>query len=159
MHGRRRGRRGAAALAAAAVVGVVGVGGALPAQAAQGFSLDTPQRGIGDGSTHARGSLTFTSARAFTISSTVWDSCPGDSRGAYLTYRVVFTDGSTIGAYSKDAFNADVDGCDNGRISKTVTRTYEKRVRTVELWLFESDGVDRGAYQWDRSTVKDNPRT
>lgn len=146
-------------MTAAGAVAVGSAAMALPAEAAQGFALDTVQRGINDGSTHARGSLTFGSARTFTITSTVWDSCPGDGRGAYLTYRVVFTDGSTIGAYTKDAFNSDLNGCDNGRNTKTVTRTYEKRVKNVELWLFESDGVDRGAHQWDHSTVKDNPKT
>jgi hypothetical protein len=130
---------------------------ALPAQAAQSFSLDTPQRSINDGSTHGTGSITFVNRYEFKISSTVWDSCPPDGDGAYLTLNVEFMDGSGYGYPAADAFNRDSNGCDNGRISNTVTRSFAKRVKRVQIVLREADnGITS---EDDHSTWKDNPYT
>lgn len=151
-----RAARTAAATAGAAVL--VTAAATIPAQAAQGFSLDTPQSNIHDGSTHARGSISYTGQRSFRISSTVWDSCPGDGRGAYLSYYVQFKDGTGWGYPYSDAFNKDNNGCDNGKISNTITRTFSKRVKFVQLSLWE---VDYGStvYQDDFSAYKYNPYT
>lgn len=153
-----RARRMVLAPAATVLAAALGVVTTLPAEAAQSFSLNTTSIGIRDGSTHATGSITFTGAKSFTISSTVWDSCPGDGRGAYLSLAVNFMDGSGYGYPASDAFNRDVNGCDNGKISNTVSRTYNKRVKEVSVTLFES-GSSGPAYQSARSSYKDNPNT
>lgn len=146
----------AAGVAAVSAV-VLGVTSALPAEAAQDFSLDTTSRSIGDGSVHARGAITYTGAYSFSVSSTVWDSCPGDGDGAYLTYNVDFMDGTGWGYPAADAFNRDTNGCDNGKISNTITRSFSKRVKRVQFVVREADGgVTKES---DTSTWKDNPNT
>lgn len=151
-------RRRVLALAGVVCTSTLVAGTSLPAEAAQGFSLSTTSRGSGDGSTHATGAVTFTGTRSFRISSTVWDSCPRDGRGAYLSLSVDFVDGSGYGYPAGDAFNRDVDGCDNGKVSSTVTRTFAKKVKRVSVTLFETDETPP-AYQSATSTWKDNPRT
>ena len=142
---------------AAASAVVLGVTSALPAEAAQDFSLDTASTNINDGSVHARGAITFTGAYSFSVSSTVWDSCPGDGDGAYLTYNVDVMDGTGWGYPANDAFNRDTNGCDNGKISNTITRTFSKRVKRVQFVVREADnGFTKES---DTSTWKANPNT
>jgi len=159
-------RRGLLVLLA---VPALSVAVALPAQAAQGFDLQTSRGGVFSGYAVGVGSVTFHNQSEFSVAATdVADRCGddpnGDGAGAYLFVIVKFMD-SSVPPLTALAYR-DVSGCSDGIVDSGDKRLdFNRNVREVRLHLRECNDAgstlqcSTNSLDNDVSNWKDNPRT
>jgi hypothetical protein len=133
-----------AVAAAALVASIAPVVTAAPADAANPtFTLVSPRGLDGQGQALGYGSaqngrVTWVSNRRATVTASVTDWCPGDSRGAYLLARATFADGSVSPNANLFLF-ADVNGCNRDTREPTYTHSVNnprnKVIRRVQVAL------------------------